>query len=173
MLVIMTCTPLNLTIVFPGAGSKPLPWIVTSLPNVPLPGDTAVITGPNTTENSLKAGVVSSLPARSRALTSKVCDSSDSPVNVTVVFEEKADHAPPFKRQEKSRLPAGVRLSVPTNVKVAVVSPISPRGPLVIWVSGAVKSTVKLVEAELEFPARSKIVTVTVSKPSVKGVNGL
>jgi hypothetical protein len=39
-------------------------------------------------------------------------------------------------------LPSG--LSVPTKVKVGLASLVLPCGPSVIWVSGAVRSTVKV-----------------------------
>jgi hypothetical protein len=70
MLLIIARAPLNLTTVLPGDGSKPLPWIVTSVPTVPLPGEKAVISGLVSTVKVEEAEA--ELPARSEIETKTV-----------------------------------------------------------------------------------------------------
>src|SRR5256712_614643 len=158
-------SPLNVTVV--GPGSKWAPLIVTKVPIVPLDGETSLIAGPSSTPNVRLAGVGSSLPARSRAFTSKVCDVSLSPPTVAVVAAENALHGPPSSRQAKSRSAVGVRLSEPVNVNVALAMEITPVGPPVIIVSGGVLSTMTdRVRGALSLPARSVAVTRSVWGPS-------
>ena len=72
------------------------------------------------------------MPARSRALTSNVCDPGASPVSVAVVAELNEVNALPSTRHANTRLVVDVRLSVPVKVKMAVVAAVSLLGPLVI-----------------------------------------
>ena len=69
---ITAAAPLKLTWLVPG--SKPVPVIVTRVPITLLAGSTLVILGPSCTVKVRDAGVESSFPAKSRALTSKMCD---------------------------------------------------------------------------------------------------
>src|SRR5215470_18521297 len=121
----------------------------------PLLGDTVVITGLRLTEKVRVAGVGSSFPARSRAFTENVWLVSASPANVTLVSETNALQAPLSRRYEKTRFPTAVRLSEPLNVKVAVVTGISPLGPSMISVSGGVLSTVTTSGALARLPTAS------------------
>src|SRR5712692_7563557 len=123
-------TPLNAAWVAPA--SKPSPLIVTNVPIVPAAGSIDVMVGPRRTVNVRDAGVGSSLPARSRALTSNVCDPAASPVSVAVVAKLNEVNAPLSTRHANTRFAAGVRLSVPVKMKLAVVAAVSPLGPLVI-----------------------------------------
>src|SRR3989442_11950249 len=114
---IPAATPLNVTVVAPG--SKVVPVIVTKVPLVPLAGSTAVIEGPKRTVKVRLASVGSSLPARSRALSSKVWAPSLKPLSFAVVEEEHAVNAPPSSRHANRRSLGGVRLSAPGKLKVA------------------------------------------------------
>src|SRR3989338_2726423 len=115
----------------------------------PSAGAIEVITGPRRTVKLWLAGVGSSLPARSRAFTSKVWAPSARFVMVAVVALAKADQAPPSRRQAKTRLAGGagggtagvsvaVRLWLPT-ASVRLTTPL-PRS--VAWAStGTVRRT--------------------------------
>src|SRR5919109_1037759 len=161
--------PLNATAI--GPGTKPSPAIVTSVPAVPLAGTIAVSAGASTTRKPRVAGAMASLPARSRAFTSKVCCASARPVTVTLVAEANALQAPPSRRQAKVSSAAVVSASVAANVNVAVVSATSPTGPLVIIVSGGVLSTtIVRVTTGDSFPAPSMAIADTVCAPSASSV---
>ena len=161
---IAAANPLKLTVVAPG--SKFTPVIVTSVPIVPPDGETSAIDGPKRTLKVRAAGVGSSLPARSRAFTSKVCAPSVRPESAAVVASLNAVHAPPSSRQPNARPPAGVRLSMPVNEKVAMATAISPLGPLVIVVSGGVLSMMTTRVAVRGLPARSVALAPSVWLPS-------
>src|SRR3989454_7876145 len=78
-----------------------------------------------------------------------------------------ADHAPPSRRHANSRPEGGVRLSVPVNVNIALVTCAPPPGPPAIWVSGGVLSTMMTRVVVAEFPARSVAATPSVCEPSL------
>ena len=105
------------------------------------------------TVNARRAGVGSSLPARSRAFTSKVWAPGASPVGLAVLLAPNAPNAPPSTRQAKASPVAGVRLSAPPNANVALVPVTGPSGPPVIEVSGGVLSTMTVRVAEATFCA--------------------
>ena len=111
----------------------------------------ATTTSPVATENVRRAGCGSSLPARSRLFTSKVCDPGARPLIVAEAAAENGENAPPSIRQANARLDAGVRLSDPAKVKVAAGLVIVPSGPPVIWVSGGVLSTMTVRVAVAAF----------------------
>jgi hypothetical protein len=140
-------TPLKVTV---APGSKLRPVMVTTAPMEPLAGVTAVIAGPKSTVNVRVAGVGSSLPARSAALTAKVCTPSVRCGSAALVCAEDGLQAPPSRRQANTRLPAGVRLSSPANVMITAASSGSPP---VMRVSGGVLSTTTARVAERVFPA--------------------
>ena len=128
----------------------------------------AVITGPDTIRKARRAGVRSSLPARSRAFTSKTCWPSARSVSVTLVTGAKALQAPPSSRQETVRSADAVIASLPLNVNVARVTALSPSGPVMMAVSGAVLSTMtKRVTPVDSFPTRSVAFTDSVCAPSL------
>src|SRR3989454_11180709 len=161
---IAAANPLKLTVVAPG--SKFTPVIVTSVPIVPPDGETSAIDGPKRTLKVRAAGVGSSLPARSRAFTSKVCAPSVRAESAAVVASLSALHALPSSRQPNARPPAGVRLSMPVNEKVAMATAIAPLGPLVIVVSGGVLSMMTTRVAVRGLPARSVALAPSVWLPS-------
>ncbi len=101
-----------------------------------------LIVGGALTLKTALAGVGSSLPARSRAFTSKAWETCASPVRVAVVADENSVKAPPSRRHAKTRLAGGVWSSLPVNVIVAVVSLITAAGALVMRVNGGVLSAV-------------------------------
>src|SRR2546427_4192680 len=156
--------PVKLTVV--RLGWKCPPVTVTSGPIVPPDGETSAIDGPKRTLKVRAAGVGSSLPARSRAFTSKVCAPSVRPESAAVVASLNAVHAPPSSRQPNARPPAGVRLSMPVNEKVAMATAISPLGPLVIVGSGGVLSMMTTRVARRGLPARSVALAPSVWLPS-------
>src|SRR5438093_7274617 len=78
-----------------------------------------------------------------------------------------ADHAPPSRRHANSRPEGGVRLSVPVNVNIALVTCAAPPGPPAIWVSGGVLSTMMTRVVVAEFPARSVAAAPSVCEPSL------
>src|SRR2546428_10717084 len=78
-----------------------------------------------------------------------------------------ADQAPPSRRHANSRPEGGVRLSVPVNVNIALVTCAPPPGPPAIWVSGGVLSTMMTRVVVAEFPARSVAATPSVCEPSL------
>src|SRR3989442_13480779 len=78
-----------------------------------------------------------------------------------------ADHAPPSRRHANSRPEGGVRLSVPVNVNIALVTCAAPPGPPAIWVSGGVLSTMTTRVVMAEFPARSVAAAPSVCRPSL------
>src|SRR2546422_470378 len=165
LIVRMTAArPLKVTVVAPV--SKAVPVIVTKVPIVPLAGSTLVIEGPKRTVKVRLAGVRSSLPARSSALTSKVCGPSARPLKLAVVTSVNGVNAPPSRRQANRMLPTGVRLSAPVKLKVAVGTLISPLGPPVMNVSGGELSTITTRVAEAVFPAWSLAVAPSVWVPS-------
>src|SRR5262249_54260947 len=131
-------TPLKLTAT--GAGVKPAPEIVTTVPGGPLDGARTVITGLTMTVNVRRAGVGSSLPARSRAFTSNACEPSPSSPSVTLVVEANELQVPPSSRQANSRSACAVIASLPVNVNVVCAAAISPSGPLAMIGSGGVLS---------------------------------
>src|SRR3989449_11669374 len=102
ILRIAAANPLKLTVV--ARGSKLAPVIVTSVPIVPPDGETSAIDGPKRTLKVRAAGVGSSLPARSRAFTSKVCAPSGRPESAAVVALLNAVQAPPSSRQPDARI---------------------------------------------------------------------
>src|SRR5262249_31139433 len=101
------------------------------------------------------AGVGSSLPAWSRALTSKRWLPGASPEGVALVAEEKADRGPLASRHANRRLDAGVRLSDPPNTKVTDVALVVGPGPSLIVVSGGALSTMTVRVTARLLPARS------------------
>src|SRR2546425_10439428 len=78
-----------------------------------------------------------------------------------------ADQAPPSRRHANSRPEGGVRLSVPVNVNIALVTCAAPPGPPAIWVSGGVLSTMTTRVVMAEFPARSVAAAPSVCRPSL------
>ena len=106
-----------------------------------------------------------SLPARSRALTSKRCEPGTRPDTVTRVAEPNADQCPPSTRHANARLATGVRLSPPVKSNVAA-SGIVADGPPVIRVSGGVLSTMTLWLTSVRLPARSMATASSVCAPS-------
>src|SRR2546427_8698103 len=78
-----------------------------------------------------------------------------------------ADRAPPSRRHANSRPEGGVRLSVPVNVNIALVTCAAPPGPPAIWVSGGVLSTMMTRVVVAEFPARSVAAAPSVCEPSL------
>src|SRR5712691_13278587 len=111
-----------------------VPW-TSSIPAgtvAPLVGDVIVICNPDVTVK-LRDTTALSLPAWSRAFSANVCAPGVSPVSVADVIAENPPNAAPSSCQAKSRLPAGVRLSVPVNVNVALIAADVPLGPPVIW----------------------------------------
>src|SRR3989441_12648390 len=78
-----------------------------------------------------------------------------------------ADQAPPSRRHANSRPEGGVRLSVPVNVNIALVTCAAPPGPPAIWVSGGVLSTMTTRVVIAEFPARSVAAAPSVCRPSL------
>src|SRR3989442_12746050 len=78
-----------------------------------------------------------------------------------------ADHAPPSRRHANSRPEGGVRLSVPVNVNIALVTCAAPPGPPAIWVSGGVLSTMTTRVVMAEFPARSVAAAPSGCRPSL------
>src|SRR3989475_7831192 len=78
-----------------------------------------------------------------------------------------ADQAPPSRRHANSRPEGGVRLSVPVNVNIALVTCAAPPGPPAIWVSGGVLSTMMTRVVVAEFPARSVAAAPSVCEPSL------
>ena len=161
--------PLNATAIGPGA--KPSPAMVTSVPAVPLDGTIAVSAGARTTRKVRAAGATSSLPARSRALTSKLWSASTRPLSVTLVADANVLQAPPSRRQAKVRSAGVVIASLPANVNVAVVTAMSPPGPPVMMVSGGVLSTtIARVTTGDSFPAASVAITDNVCAPSASVV---
>src|SRR5262249_21113316 len=78
----------------------------------------------------------------------------------------KGPKSAPSSRQANTRLSAGVRLSLPANVNDAVVSSVSPVGPLTIPVSGGVLSTITTRVLGWVFPARSAATADSVWVPS-------
>src|SRR3989338_2666213 len=136
----------------------------------PSAGAIEVITGPRRTVKLWLAGVGSSLPARSRAFTSKVWAPSARFVMVAVVALAKADQAPPSRRQAKTRLAGGVRVSVPAKLNAASPTRISPLGPSVMAVSGGVWSTISVRAAKAPLPAWSWACAVSVCVPSANCV---
>src|SRR4026209_1919791 len=87
------------------------------------------------------AGVWSSLPARSRALTAKPCAPGVNPDSVAVGDPVNPPKGPPSRRHANTSPLAGERLSAPPKVNVALVAAIVSFGPPVICVSGGVLST--------------------------------
>ena len=122
--------------------------------------------------NARAAGLVFSLPARSRAITSNRWLPAVRPVTVTVVSLANALHGPPSRRHEYCRLAAGVRLSVAPKLNVAVAWVIVSLGPAVIAVSGGVLSTITRRPSVARLPARSTAATVSVCAPSTVSVVG-
>src|SRR5882724_2897345 len=159
-------TPLKATAT--GPSEKLLPDSVTNVPATPLDGTMAVIAGLSTTRKARRAGERSSLPARSRAFTSKTCWPSARPVSVTLVAGANALQAPPASRQENVRSAGVVIASLPVKMNVALTTALSPSGPLVIVVSGAVLSTItERAIAVDSLPATSVTFTDRVCAPSV------
>src|SRR2546422_11736712 len=78
-----------------------------------------------------------------------------------------ADQAPPSRRHANSRPEGGVRLSVPVNVNIALVTCAAPPGPPAIWVSGGVLSTMMTHVVVAEFPARSVAAAPSGCEPSL------
>src|SRR2546422_4995820 len=78
-----------------------------------------------------------------------------------------ADQVPPSRRHANSRPEGGVRLSVPVNVNIALVTCAAPPGPPAIWVSGGVLSTMMARVIVAEFPARSVAAAPSVCEPSL------
>src|SRR5262245_11468687 len=95
-------TPLKLTWVAPG--TKPAPVSVTRAPTGPLEGFRAATEGRTLTLKARTAGVGSSLPARSRALTSNVWLPSGSSATLAVVVETNALNGALSRRHAKARL---------------------------------------------------------------------
>src|SRR5437870_13744407 len=79
-----------------------------------------------------------------------------------------ADQAPPSRRHANSRPEGGVRLSVPVNVNIALVTCAAPPRPPAIWVSGGELSTMMTRVVVAEFPARSVAAAPRVFEPSLK-----
>src|SRR2546422_8768047 len=117
---ITAASPLKLTVVAPG--SKLAPVIVTSVPIVPPDGETSAIDGPKRTLKVRAAGVGSSLPARSRAFTSKVCAPSGRPDSAAVVALLNAVQAPPSSLQPYARPTAASRLFAALYERVSVTA---------------------------------------------------
>src|ERR1700730_12459732 len=126
----------------------------------------AIVGGAVWTEKARRAGVGSSLPARSRAFTSKVCGPGARPATRAVAAAPNDVKAPPSTRHAKARPVARVRLSVPPNEKVTLVSATGPSGAPVITVSGGVLSTMTVRVPDATFWPWSVAATVSVWTPS-------
>jgi hypothetical protein len=74
-------------------------------------------------------------------LTSKVCEAAPWPESSALVAAANGVKASPSSRQANTNPSAGLRLSVPANVNVALGPLIVSTGPPVICVSGGVLST--------------------------------
>src|SRR2546422_2667528 len=113
--------------------------------------------------NVTLAGVGSSLPARSRALTINVCGPWVNALSEAVVFGENAVKAAPSSCQANTRFWTEVKLSVPVKDTVRrVAEMIAPFAGLAITVCGGVLSTMTPREMLAEFPARSVAETANV-----------
>src|SRR5215217_5319778 len=86
------------------------------------------------------AGLASTLPASSTALTSKRCAPSLKPMRFAVVLVLAVDQPPESSRYWYLRLAVVVTLSEPEKVKVGAVLLVGSLGPDVMVVSGAVVS---------------------------------
>jgi len=108
------------------------------------------------------AGVGSTLPAASVALTRKLCGPSERPEYVN--GDEQPENAAPSRLQAKLE-----PLSLEVNVKVALVTFVGFAGADPILVSGALVSIVHVYEAGVGsvFPAGSVARTWKVCVPSV------
>ena len=126
----------------------------------------AIVGASPCTENTRRAGVGSSLPARSRAFTSKVWEPAPRPGTLAVPPGPKGVKAPPSTRHANTRAVAGVRLSLPPNENIALVPVTGPSGRPVITVSGGVLSTMTVRAAEAVFWAWSVAAAVRVWTPS-------
>src|SRR2546425_2066949 len=130
-------TPLTVTVTSaPPAGTVPRMTIGPAGTTAPSPGSVIVTVRAGPTVKARDAGLASSLPARSRALTAKTCGLSARPEKVALVSALKGDQGPLSRRQEKTRLGPAVWLSEPLKLNVAFPAGIRTLGPAALKVSG-------------------------------------
>src|SRR5213594_235750 len=114
-------TPLTVTVTSaPPAWTVPRMTIGPAGTTAPSPGSAIVTVRAGPTVKARDAGPASSLPARSRALTSKTCGLSARPEKFALVSALKGDQGPLSRRQAKTRLGPAVWLSEPLKLNVAL-----------------------------------------------------
>src|SRR5206468_620245 len=114
-------TPLTVTVTSaPPAWTVPRITIGPAGTTAPSPGSVIITISAGPTVKARDAGLTSSLPARSRALTSKRCGPSASPEKFALMSALKGDQGPLSRRQAKTRLGPAVWLSEPLKLNVAL-----------------------------------------------------
>src|SRR5260370_22587517 len=160
-------TPLTATPTSPPPATVPRTSTRPEATTAPGAGSVMAIVGASPcTENTRRAGVGSSLPARARAFTSKVWEPGARVGKLTLPAGLQGVKTPPSTRHANTRAVAGVRLSLPPNENVALVPVTGPSGPPVITVSGGVLSTITVRAAEAAVWPWSVAAAVRVWTPS-------
>src|SRR2546426_5896120 len=123
-------TPLTVTVTpAPPAWTVPRMTIGPAGTTAPSPGSVIVTVRAGPTVKARDAGLASSLPARSRALTAKTCGLSARPGKVALVSALKGDQGPLSRRQAKTRLGPAGRFARPLKLNVAFPAGVLTLGP--------------------------------------------